>query len=139
MTSYREILRLSAQGISQRSIARSCGCSRNTVARVLAQAQQSQIEWSKIRDLTDGDLYQPSIPRSDSNRLTQNLRIVNIFTGKWPKVVSPSVYYGMNTAMQCRINHEIPLKYTQYCYYYRQFALTTKATMHIRPQARRTD
>jgi hypothetical protein len=35
MTSYREILRLSAQGISQRSIARSCDCSRNTVARVV--------------------------------------------------------------------------------------------------------
>ena len=35
MTDYREILRLNHQGISGRDIAKSCGCSRNTVARVL--------------------------------------------------------------------------------------------------------
>ena len=32
---------------------------------------------------------------------------------------------------QCRINNEIPLQYSQYCYHYRQFAVTNKATMHI--------
>ena len=32
MTQYREILRLYQHGISQRSIALSCKCSRNTVA-----------------------------------------------------------------------------------------------------------
>ena len=32
---------------------------------------------------------------------------------------------------QCRSNNEIPLKYAQYCNYYRKFAFTTKATMHI--------
>ncbi|MBQ8620744.1 MAG: helix-turn-helix domain-containing protein [Oscillospiraceae bacterium] len=32
MTQYRQFLRLHSQGISQRSIAQSCGCSRNTVA-----------------------------------------------------------------------------------------------------------
>ncbi|MCX5977841.1 MAG: helix-turn-helix domain-containing protein, partial [Coprothermobacterota bacterium] len=35
MTKYREILRLHSQGISKRSIAISCECSRNTVTRVL--------------------------------------------------------------------------------------------------------
>lgn len=35
MTKYHQILRLHSQGISQRSIAQSCGCSRNTVAAVL--------------------------------------------------------------------------------------------------------
>ena len=34
MTQYRQILRLHSQGISQRSIAQSCQCSRNTVAAV---------------------------------------------------------------------------------------------------------
>ena len=48
MTGYREILRLSAQGISQRSIAKSCECSRNTVAKVLKQAEQRGIEWDKV-------------------------------------------------------------------------------------------
>jgi transposase len=31
----------------------------------------------------------------------------------------------------CRLNQEIPLKYTQYCNYYRKYAAVTKATMHI--------
>ncbi|MEI6286674.1 MAG: IS21 family transposase [Bacillota bacterium] len=31
----------------------------------------------------------------------------------------------------CRSTGELPLMYTQFCYHYRQFALQTKATMHI--------
>jgi hypothetical protein len=62
MTSYREILRLYAQGISQRSIARSCDCSRNTVFRVISQAQQQKVEWNQIKDLSDGDLNQKLFP-----------------------------------------------------------------------------
>ena len=62
MTGYREILRLYAQGISQRSIAKSCDCSRNTVANVLTQAQQRKIEWNVVRDLTDGDLHNILFP-----------------------------------------------------------------------------
>ncbi|KXG74964.1 helix-turn-helix domain-containing protein [Thermotalea metallivorans] len=40
MTKYREILRLYSQGISQRSIATSCECSRNTVSKVIARAKE---------------------------------------------------------------------------------------------------
>ena len=45
MTNYREILRLHSQGISQRSIAASCACSRNTVAKVLNRAQELDVAW----------------------------------------------------------------------------------------------
>ena len=45
MTNYREILRLFHQGISQRSIASSCACSRNTVAKVLKQAEELGLGW----------------------------------------------------------------------------------------------
>ena len=62
MTSYHEILRLSAQGISQRGIARSCDCSRNTVSRVLTQAQKQNLEWNKILNLSDGELYNLLFP-----------------------------------------------------------------------------
>jgi hypothetical protein len=62
MTGYREILRLAAQGISQRSIAKSCECSRNTVAKILILAQQKALEWNKAKELTDGDLHQLLFP-----------------------------------------------------------------------------
>ena len=35
MTKYREILRLSSQGVSKRGIAASCHCSRNTITAIM--------------------------------------------------------------------------------------------------------
>lgn len=43
MTNYREILRIKAQGFSQRSIAASVGCARSTVERVLERAKECKI------------------------------------------------------------------------------------------------
>ena len=31
----------------------------------------------------------------------------------------------------CRLSHEVPFMYTQFCKYYREYANVTKATMHI--------
>ncbi len=41
MTKYREILRLHSQGVSQRVIASSCQCSRNTVSSVLERERRA--------------------------------------------------------------------------------------------------
>jgi len=130
MTGYREILRLSAQGISQRSIAKSCGCSRNTVARVLTQAQQKKIEWSGVQDLTDGDLHNLIFPDQIQSGLRKVPDCEYIHREMAKSGVTLSLLWN-EYCEQCRINHEIPLKYTQYCNYYRKFAVTTKATMHI--------
>ena len=56
MTDYREILRLKCQGISQMSIAVSCGCSRNTVANVFQRAEQMQLDDGKISSRTNAEL-----------------------------------------------------------------------------------
>ncbi len=56
MTDYREILRLHHQGISGRDIAKSCGCSRNTVARVLGKAREHGMTWQSAEEKTNGDL-----------------------------------------------------------------------------------
>ncbi len=45
MTKYREILRLSNLGLSQQSIADSCGVSKKTVNRVLKKAKEINIFW----------------------------------------------------------------------------------------------
>jgi transposase len=130
MTSYREILRLSFQGISQRSIARSCDCSRNTVARVLAQAQSNKVEWNKVQDLTDGDLYHLLFPSQIQPSIRKIPDCEYIQREKAKSGVTLSLLWH-EYCEQCRINQEIPLQYTQYCNYYRKFVVTTKATMHI--------
>jgi transcriptional regulator with XRE-family HTH domain len=45
MTKYQEILRLSNLGLSQQSIADSCGVSKKTVNRVLKKAREINISW----------------------------------------------------------------------------------------------
>ena len=56
MTNYREILRLCSQGISQRGIASSCQCSRNTVSAVIKRADEIGISWSFEKEMSNGEL-----------------------------------------------------------------------------------
>ncbi|GAB6179447.1 hypothetical protein JCM14036_07660 [Desulfotomaculum defluvii] len=56
MIKYREILRLHSQGISQRGIAASCQCSRNTASAVIQRADECGISWPFEKDLSDSEL-----------------------------------------------------------------------------------
>ncbi len=49
MTNYREILRLSSLGFSNRNIALSVPCSRNTVAKVLKRAQELKVAFEGLK------------------------------------------------------------------------------------------
>ena len=66
MTQYRQILRLHSQGISQRSIARSCQCSRNTVASVLQRAGAANLTWPLDVE-TDADLERLLFPEKQEH------------------------------------------------------------------------
>ena len=65
MIRYREILRLHSQGISKTAIARSCECSRNTVARVVQRAEEIGIVWPLDLELSDAKLQKLLLPQSD--------------------------------------------------------------------------
>ena len=52
MTKYREILRLKSLGFSERNIALSIPCSRNTVSKVLKRAKEEGISWPLPDDTT---------------------------------------------------------------------------------------
>ena len=66
MTQYRQILRLHSQGISQRSIARRCQCSRNTVASVLQRASAANLIWPLDVE-TDADLERLLFPEKQEH------------------------------------------------------------------------
>ena len=67
MTNHREILRLFHQGISQRSIASSCACSRNTVSNVLNRAQDLGLNWPLPNGMSDAELKK--LFTSDATRM----------------------------------------------------------------------
>ena len=56
MTKYREIIRLQSLMISERTIAESCGVSRNTVSKVLKKAKELKISWPLGPEMTDARL-----------------------------------------------------------------------------------
>lgn len=62
MVKYREILRLHAQGLSQRGIASSCAHSRNTIREVIKRAQSLNISWPFEEDMTGSDLQELLFP-----------------------------------------------------------------------------
>ena len=56
MTKYREILRLTALGLSQRSIIRSINVSQKTIVKVQRRAQELKLSWPLDDSLTDDAL-----------------------------------------------------------------------------------
>jgi transposase len=130
MTKYRDIIRLSSMGLSQRSIASSCQCSRNTVADVLARANQKELVWPLPEDVADADLQYMLFPEraQASSRKIPDCEHIHRELAK--SGVTLSLLWSEYCEV-CRLSHEIPLKYTQYCNHYRKYATVTKATMHI--------
>ena len=62
ITDYREIIRLNHQGVSRRDIFKSCGCSRNTEARILGKAREHGVLWVRAEDMTYGELRELFFP-----------------------------------------------------------------------------
>ncbi len=74
MTKYREILRLSNLGLSQQSIADSCGVSKKRVNRVLKKVKEINILWLLDTNDTDAVLAEKLFP-SAGKSATSNKRM----------------------------------------------------------------
>lgn len=130
MTSYREILRLHHQGHSQREIAAGCGCSRNTVARVIEKAREVGLTWPLPEGEDDGLLKK----RLFGARVVAHPRKEPDYEHVHKELAKSGVTLNLlwsEYCETCRLEGSIPFMYTQFCYYYQQFALSTKATMRI--------
>ena len=131
MTQYTEILRLSSQGISQRSIALSCECSRNTVAKVIVRAEELNLRWPFKNDVTDGELEKqlfPEVIPSKTNHRPPDLEYIHKEMAK--NGVTLKLLWN-EYCESCRSANELPLMYSQFCLHYQKFAQNRRATMHI--------
>lgn len=77
MTNYREILRLSALGLSQSDIARSCNASKRTVNSVLKAAKRENISWPLDNDQTNAVLAGQLYPSEERSETLQKKRMPN--------------------------------------------------------------
>lgn len=130
MTDYREILRLISHGISQRSIASSCDCSRNTVAKVLERFKEKNIAWPLGPEMTNGELHKILFPKHAESTIRKRPDYEYIHKEMAKSGVTLSLLW-QEYCDSCRRSNEIPLMYSQFCFHYQKYVAKTKATMHI--------
>ena len=130
MTKYREILRLSSLGFSERNIALSCNVSRNTVAKVLQAANEKSISWPLEDSVTDASLEERLFPKE---KTATNKRMPD-----FDYIRKELLRNGVNKKLlwveyceECRQLGEEALMYSQFCYYIQEDEQKRRATMHI--------
>lgn len=131
MTNYKEILRLYSQGISQRGIASSISCSRNTVKRILDLATVQDITWPDFGGFSDLELEEYFYPKK-SYLLTHKAPDVEWIHAELVKSGVTLSLLWHEYVQNCRIAKETPYKYTQFCKCYRDYVSLNKATMRIK-------
>lgn len=131
MTKYNDILRLHSQGMSNRSIASICSCSRNTVASVLERAKLKTISWPFDNPLSDKELHELLFPEKvyGSNQRMPDCEYIHNELAK--SGVTLTLLWE-EYCESCRLNNEIPYMYSQFRRYYINYAQKTKATMRLK-------
>ena len=97
---------------------------------MLSRADQKGLVWPLPEDVGDEDIYQMLFPEKAQAALRKIPDCEYIHREMAKSGVALSLLWS-EYCEACRLSGELPLKYTQYCNYYRKFAATTKATMHI--------
>ena len=130
MTKYREILRLKSLNFSERNIALSCSCSRNTVSKVLKRANELNISWPVDDSKTDAVIEETMFPQTKANTIKRIPDFSYIRKELLKNGVSKKLLWT-EYMEDCRLNNEEPLMYSQFCNYIQQDEQKRRATMHI--------
>ncbi len=130
MTKYREIIRLSSLGFSNRNIALSVPCSRNTVLKVLKRAQKLKLCWPLQDNQIDEALEKLFYPKLNSRPQKRMPDYDYIRKELLRNGVSKKLLWA-EYMEDCRANGEEPLMYSQFCYHIQQDEQKHRATMHI--------
>ena len=73
MTKYREILRLTALGLSLRNIQRSLHASQRTIMKVQHRAKELSLSWPLDGSLTDAELERQMFAKDTSPKSTKRM------------------------------------------------------------------
>jgi transposase len=130
MTKYREILRLKSLDFSERNIAQSVPCSRNTVTKVLKKADEIGISYQLSEEQTDSVLEKILFSKENAGEHKRKPDYDYIHKELLKNGVSKKLLWA-EYIEDCRQNGEEPLMYSQFCYYIQQDEQKRRATMHI--------
>ena len=138
MTHYREILRLGSnpdqqRNLTQEEIAASCGVSKTTVNKVLKRARELELHWPLPAGQTDEVLAAKLFPEDAEKQPLSTKRMPDC-----EKVRKELLRSGVTKKLlwteyleECRAANEVPLMYSQFCYYIQQDEQKRRASMHV--------
>jgi len=131
MVNYREILRLTSLGYTQRQIAASVHSSRSTISEVQGLSKKAEVSFPLDESVTNEILLKAFHPE----RLTAiNLRVEPDYSYIHKELAKPGVNLSLLWTEYCDTaytNGKTPYMYSQFCDKYRHWARLTKATMRI--------
>jgi len=130
MTDYHEILRLKSLGFSERNIALSCSCSRNTVAKAVKKATELGVHWTKSNTRTNLE-WQTLLFPAQKEPLAKRLPNFAYIRGELLKNGVSKKLLWAEYMEECRLSGETPLMYSQFCRYLQEDEQKRRATMHI--------
>lgn len=131
MVDYKQILRLRAEGVSQRGIADVLGCSRNTVAAVFTAATAVGVGFGQVADLGADEvrgLLLPDPVAVVSDRAVPDFEYVHRELGR-PSVTLLLLWNEY--AAKCRETGQVPYQYSFFNEQYRRWVKATGASMRI--------
>lgn len=131
MVDYKQILRLRAEGVSQRGIADVLGCSRNTVAAVFAAANGAGIGFGEVADLGADEVRRLLLPepvKADSGRVAPDFGRVHRELAR-PAVTLLLLWNEYVAA--CRAAGGVPYRYSFFNEQYRRWVTSTGASMRV--------
>ena len=131
MTQYREILRLTAMGLSQRSIMDSAGCAQKTVVKVQRRARELKLSWSLDDTMTDAVLDEMLFPKAPKVSTTRQMPDFDYIRRELQRNGVNKKLLWTEYLEACRQSGGEPLMYSQFCYYIQQDEQRRRATMHI--------
>ena len=131
MVNYREILRLSNLGYTQRQIAASVRSSRNTISEILSLADGYNLAWPLDPALTDQALQSLFYPERAS-RLERKEPDYQYIHNELAKDNVTLALLWSEYCESCYSEGSTPYMSTQFCDKYRKWARLTKATMRIK-------
>lgn len=132
MTKYREIIRLTSLGFSQRNIMKSCGVAQKTVVKVQRRAKELHIKWPLDASMTDHVLKELMFPKSSVMHHTKRLPDYEYIRKEQLKSGVSKKLLWTEYMEECRLNGDEPLMYSQFCHYLQQDEQRRRATMHIK-------
>lgn len=117
MIQYREIIRLTGLGFSQRNIMASCGVSQKTVVKVQKRARELNISWPLDDSMNDTELQR--LIFSKESKVSANKRMPD-----YAYIRKELLRNGVSKKLlwteymeDCCANGEEPLMYSQFCYH----------------------